>query len=250
MKLKNKLRYLNLSSLTILLASINVYSQQPIKIVAKNSQEATQLKTKNQKTLKFIQTVYKSSIDGRIITNEEFQSYKGVYTFIKRIKGKNGAIDTLLITPPNKNQKDKFLKVKRLEGTKVEPFIVKDIHGKTYNSNDLKGKVIVMNFWFINCPPCVKEIPELNKLVDNYEEVVFLAFALDDKEKLKPFLSKTNFKYNVIPDSEEFAKKHHIILYPTHIIIDKKGIIKHTLVDDIKNIENFKKLIENVTAQQ
>ena len=53
-----------------------------------------------------------------------------------------------------------------------------------------------MNFWFINCPPCRAEIPELNKLVDSFktnDKVVFIAVALDDKQSLETFLEQSPF---------------------------------------------------------
>jgi len=81
---------------------------------------------------------------------------------------------------------------RRFYEEKVEPaapFSVTDIKGNTYTSEELKGKVVVLNFWFIGCAPCRIEIPGLNEMVKHYdkEEVVFIAFALDGKEELKKF---------------------------------------------------------------
>jgi len=52
---------------------------------------------------------------------------------------------------------------------------------KTYSLSSLKGKIFVINFWFLECKPCVIEIPELNKIVEKHksEEVLFLAFAMN-----------------------------------------------------------------------
>ena len=74
-----------------------------------------------------------------------------------------------------------------LTGTNAVPFSVTDINGNTYSLDNLNGKIIVMNFWFVECKPCVMEIPELNKIVENYREkdVVFLGFALNDKSSIE-----------------------------------------------------------------
>lgn len=71
-----------------------------------------------------------------------------------------------------------------LVGKQALPFSAKDINGKNYSLESLKGKVIVINFWFVECKPCVMEMPELNKLVEKYEnkDVVFLGLAINEKE--------------------------------------------------------------------
>lgn len=111
------------------------------------------------------------------------------------------------------------------------PFEVADIQGNTYSLEELKGKVVVLNFWFIGCAPCRIEIPGLNEMVGHYdqEQVVFIAFALDDKESLSQFLTESPFKYQIIPGAFEQADAFHVQGYPTHIILDKKGNIRSTL---------------------
>lgn len=111
-------------------------------------------------------------------------------------------------------------------------FRVKDLAGKEWDLSALKGKVVVLNFWFIGCLPCREEIPGLNEMVAKYspEEVVFLAFALDDAPHLEKFLAKNNFDYQIIPESDGPNQSFRVGSYPTHIIIDKDGKIRSTLV--------------------
>lgn len=63
-------------------------------------------------------------------------------------------------------------------------FEIKDLTGKTVHLEALKGKVVVLNFWFVECKPCVSEIPELNELVFDFqkEDIVFMALALKKKK--------------------------------------------------------------------
>ncbi|MGI8556327.1 MAG: peroxiredoxin family protein [Pyrinomonadaceae bacterium] len=57
--------------------------------------------------------------------------------------------------------------------TKARPlaptFKVAALDGKFFSSPDLKGKIIVLNLWFVNCPHCIEEIKQLNKIVDEYQ---------------------------------------------------------------------------------
>ena len=134
-------------------------------------------------------------------------------------------------------------------GTDASNFSATDINGNEYSLNSLKGKIIVMNFWFVECKPCVMEMPELNKLVENYKnkDVVFLGFATNDKAKIDSFLKKKNFSYNIIPSSKKIAAEYKVLGYPTHIILDGNSKIVYstsglgpTTISDIeKTIEHL-----------
>ena len=88
-------------------------------------------------------------------------------------------------------------------GSDAPDFSALDMNGKTYSLSSLKGKVVVINFWFVECKPCVIEMPELNEIVEKYKsaEVVFLAFAMNEKPKIESFLKKHTFDYIILPDS-------------------------------------------------
>ena len=118
-----------------------------------------------------------------------------------------------------------------LVGKKAPPFVVNDLNGNTYSLEDLKGMIVVLNFWFIACKPCVIEIPELNNLVEKYaeKEVVFLAITFDKKATLDDFLQKQNFEYAVIPNSKDVINQYKVFSFPTHIIIDKTSTVDFVL---------------------
>lgn len=119
---------------------------------------------------------------------------------------------------------------KEIIGKPAINFIESDLLGNTYSLDQLKGKLIVINFWFVECKPCVMEIPDLNQLVEKYKnkDVVFLGIALSNKDKIQSFLKSKPFKYNIIPDAQDIASKYNILSYPTHMIIDKNSIVIYT----------------------
>jgi thiol-disulfide isomerase/thioredoxin len=121
-----------------------------------------------------------------------------------------------------------------LKGKPLPDFVFKDILGNTYTPEDIKGKVVVINLWFTSCAPCIEEMPELNKLVKEYENndaVLFLALALDEKgPRLDTFLKTHVFNYNIIPGAQDYVvKKLQASSFPTHIVLDKNSNVVFTL---------------------
>jgi len=121
--------------------------------------------------------------------------------------------------------------------------------GKKYVLKDLKGKVVVLNFWFINCPPCRMEIPHLNNMVEGFKErddVIFLAVALDQSYDLKNFLKEMPFEYGIVDGGSYVASQYGINLFPTHVVVDKEGkIIFHTSGYGMGTVPWLKKVIQD-----
>ena len=138
----------------------------------------------------------------------------------------------------NQNNSDEMI------GKTALPFSAKDMNEKVYSLDRLKGKIVVINFWFIACKPCIEEIPDMNELVNKYQnkEIEFLAFALDSKSKLEDFLIKNRFSYTIIPNSFTVNSDYQINSYPTHIVIDKDSKIAHYSIglgeNTIKDLEH------------
>ncbi len=122
--------------------------------------------------------------------------------------------------------------------------------GTKVDIEKLRGKVVVLNLWFINCPNCVGEIKELNKLVDEYKDnkdVVFLSLAASKKIDLAKFLIKNPFKYQIIPDATVLIltkfgtpdKNGDInVPFPLHYVIDREGniVAKEQGIKGIKTV--------------
>lgn len=120
----------------------------------------------------------------------------------------------------------KITKTNKL-GTDFPEFDLLDVNGNRLTRTELKGKVLVLNFWFIGCSPCEMERPSLNDLTKVYadnKDVVFISFAKNDKEQLTKFLAENPILYNVVPTDKDFIKtKFEINEYPVNIILDRNG---------------------------
>jgi len=100
------------------------------------------------------------------------------------------------------------------------------IQGPSLNEiswDKLKGKVVVLEFWNINCTPCVEAIPRLNELVEQFSNrVVFISISDDNEDYLKKFLKRRPIKSWLVLDG---------LLNPTRTAFDVSGI-PHTVIVD------------------
>jgi len=120
----------------------------------------------------------------------------------------------------------------------VQPvFAAADINGNHIDLAALRGKIVVVNLWFVGCPNCMDEIGPLNQLVDEYKDkkdVVFLGLAASPKPVIEKFLSKNPFNYTIVPNAQMIIltkfgtpdKNGEInVPFPMHYVIDRTGKI-------------------------
>jgi len=139
-------------------------------------------------------------------------------------------------------------------GEKIKPFTATDIEGKVIDLKSLEGKIVLLNFWFINCPPCRIEMPDLNELVDSFktnEKIVFVSIALDGKESLQNFLKTSPFNYRVISDGGNIAAQYGVGSYPTHVVLNKEGkVYFHTSGLTMNTIYWLKKSMKELISKE
>jgi len=87
-------------------------------------------------------------------------------------------------------------------------------------SSNLEGNWILINYWADWCPPCIKEIPEINTFSDKHPEVIVLAFNFDrlEAEDLRPQIKKFNIKYPSLIILEVCGELPHQKLYQRLIL--------------------------------
>lgn len=111
-------------------------------------------------------------------------------------------------------------------GEKAPDFEMKDIDGNLISLETTKGKVVVLNFWFTACKPCISEIPELNEVYEKYindTNIVFASITFDKEEQVVAFLKKHPIKYPVVSNAKKVCDIFNVSSYPTNIVIDKDG---------------------------
>jgi len=136
--------------------------------------------------------------------------------------------------------------------TAAPAFNLTALDGEKFELAALRGKIVVFNFWFTGCEPCVEEMPELNELVNLFKdkEVVFIAPTWDNPTVLQTFLKEHSFKYHVIPNSGglilgPYTDGTKNVVFPTHLVIDREGKID-TRVTGVKHLDELRKAIERL----
>ncbi len=131
-----------------------------------------------------------------------------------------------------------FAKMKKLiSSTGVEKFIVgkalpddfaeKDIDGKTWTKEELKGRVTVVNVWYSGCGPCRREMPMLSKWKNKYPDVQFVSANFENVDKVKQVAGKEGFNWTHIANDTYFTKRVGNEGYPLTIVVDKNGIVRY-----------------------
>ena len=123
--------------------------------------------------------------------------------------------------------------------------------GKSANIDDWRGKVLVVNFWASWCPPCVEEMPTLDKIAQEYasKNVLIVGIGIDSPSNIRQFLEKTPVSYPIMIgglDGSALAKQMGNAqgALPYTVIINAKGKSVFTKLGKISE-EELKKAVNS-----
>lgn len=134
-----------------------------------------------------------------------------------------------------------YASIEVMEKEGVGSFSYKDLDGKTFELADLKGKVVILNFWASWCTPCIEEVPSLIKLVNEFKGDVQLIAVSGDSNKedinvfLKSFpeLKATNIKI-VWDEDRSLMKRFQVARLPESLVLGKDHKLAKKLVGSIE----------------
>jgi len=113
-------------------------------------------------------------------------------------------------------------------------FALVDLHGKQWSLKELRGKVVLLNFWATWCPPCRKEMPDLEALGKQFggQGLVILSITDDDPAKVRSYIEKQNITYPVLLDAEgKLSKQFRIYGIPKTFLYDREGKLVSQAID-------------------
>ena len=123
------------------------------------------------------------------------------------------------------------------EGSAAPDFNLPVLGGGEISLSDLKGKVVVVNFWATWCPPCLVEMPVLNDLYGTYKDqgVEVLGLSLDEEglSITQPFVEKLNVTYPILEsDRNTYQAYGNVLTIPHTFVIDREGTVTKRFVNN------------------
>jgi peroxiredoxin len=113
-------------------------------------------------------------------------------------------------------------------------FNLQDVHGKSWKLKELRGKVVLVNFWATWCPPCRKEMPDLQSLYLKFKDQDFVVLAISDEDaaKINPFLAERSITYPVLLDpGRKVNDLFQIQGIPKSFVYDRDGKLVAQAID-------------------
>ncbi|WAA11050.1 redoxin domain-containing protein [Fervidibacillus albus] len=134
-------------------------------------------------------------------------------------------------------------------GEKAPEFVLETLNGETLALKDLRGKTVLLNFWASWCPPCREEMPDMQKVYEQFKDenieivAVNLTYGRETVEKAKNFQQELNLTFPIPLDKKaEVTKLYQIIPIPASYFIDRDGIIRDTKIGPMTEDEIIEKL--------
>ena len=162
---------------------------------------------------------YYFNSDGAPVSNNEFVDI--------RMANSHYPDATVVKTLPDGSTEFHLQKIPQ-EGMTAPSFTVRTLDGTTIASSDLKGKVVVLSFWFIGCAACRAMEPHLNAFKSKFagrDDVVFLAMTADPADNVRKYLSRERFDYVQAADARLAMESFVVRTFPKNIVIDRSGKI-------------------------
>lgn len=136
-------------------------------------------------------------------------------------------------------------------GKQAPDFTLKDLDGNETKLADLKGKVVLMDFWATWCGPCIQAMPHIQALYEIYKERDVVILGINSWERgndnVKSFLEEHKITYRILLDSQdEVISKYGVLGIPTFFILDKEGVIRHSYTGMPANRQVIQKNLEDL----
>lgn len=184
---------------------------------------------KNEKAMEIAFTSVAKGMAGQQLT----EMYKAAYS---TVKGSNAGFDSVYALAKSEAVKELKEKLKKeiIDQPAID-FELKSIDGSIVKLSNLKGKVVVLDFWATWCGPCISSFPTLQKVYDKYKENPNVKIlTLNTWERVKPeereqhvknFIEKNKYTFPVLFDTD-VVSKYEVEGIPTKFIIDQNGKIR------------------------
>lgn len=191
----------------------------------------------SQMNLETVASITYQDEKGQKIDEAKFDElFKKVKSFSMTKKpGKDGLPDVTLRLQSDKPVENSFTKLK--VGDTLPKFQLTRLDGTAVDNKVLEGRYSLVSFYFAECGPCVKEVPQLNALAQRRKDVNLVAITFDGAKESKEFVAKYGLAWPVITGADKLTKEIGVKAYPTMALFDPKGKLVEVMTGSVR-LEN------------
>ncbi len=136
--------------------------------------------------------------------------------------------------------------------TPAPDFTLPDLEGNPVRLTDYRGKTVVLDFWATWCPPCIFQVPELNKFWQAHRdsgEIAVIGVAVDAEgaEVVGPWVEEQGVDYTIVIGDEALAKDFGALGFPTLVVVSPEGHI-HSLHVGLIEVSELETIVSEAAA--
>src|SRR5438128_9008499 len=134
-----------------------------------------------------------------------------------------------------------------LVGSPAPEIVLKDLQGGEVKLSDLRGKVVLLNFWATWCKPCKEEMPAMQASYDKLRDQGFVVLAvneLEDTNKVIEHIRTHGHTFLVVMDHDNrVANRYGVVGLPASFLIDRQGLVREHIFGNLLTEERIAELV-------
>lgn len=120
---------------------------------------------------------------------------------------------------------DKY--ARELSGEAVPDFTLSSLDGRSVSPASYKGKVVLLSFWAVGCPPCREEIPHLLELYEKYKDQGLVVLGVNCWDEplgtVREYVEDQKITFPILLNGSRVAQKYRVMVVPSLFWIDRQG---------------------------
>ncbi len=134
-----------------------------------------------------------------------------------------------------------------LIGGPAPEIVLKDLQGQEIRLSDLRGKIVLLNFWATWCKPCKEEMPAMQAVYDKLRDQGFVVLAvneLEDTERVIEHIRTHGHTFPVVMDRDNrVANRYGVVGLPASFLVDRQGIVREHIFGNLLTEERIADLV-------
>ena len=139
-----------------------------------------------------------------------------------------------------------------LVGSPAPEIVLKDLQGRDVKLSDLRGKVVLVNFWATWCKPCKEEMPAMQASYDKLRDKGFVVLAvneLEDTARVAEHIRTHGHTFEVVMDhNNQVANMYGVVGLPASFLIDPQGIVRERISGSLLTESRIEEMVQRYSG--